>query len=48
LHRRYIGIELEQKYCDHARRRLAAVTRYLAIPPARTTTGGTEQRTRPF
>ena len=32
LRRQYIGIELEQKYCDHARRRLAGVTRYLAIP----------------
>jgi adenine-specific DNA-methyltransferase len=32
LRRQYIGIELEQKYCDHARRRLAGVTRYLSIP----------------
>jgi site-specific DNA-methyltransferase (adenine-specific) len=32
LRRQYIGIELEPKYCDHARRRLAGVTRYLAIP----------------
>jgi site-specific DNA-methyltransferase (adenine-specific) len=32
LRRQYIGIELEQKYCDHARRRLAGVTRHLAIP----------------
>jgi DNA modification methylase len=30
LRRQYIGIELEQKYCDHARRRLAGVARYLA------------------
>jgi site-specific DNA-methyltransferase (adenine-specific) len=29
LRREYIGIELEQKYCDHARRRLTGVTRYL-------------------
>lgn len=26
--RRYVGIELEQKYCHHARRRLAGVARY--------------------
>lgn len=32
LRRQYIGIELEQKYCDHARRRLAGVERYLTIP----------------
>jgi hypothetical protein len=32
LGRQYIGIELEQKYCDHARRRLAGVIRHLAIP----------------
>jgi DNA modification methylase len=32
LRRRYIGIELEQKYCDISRRRLAGVTRYLASP----------------
>jgi len=32
LHRRYIGIELEQKYCDLARRRLAGVERYLTTP----------------
>jgi len=32
LRRQYIGIELEQKYCEHARRRLAGVTRYLVIP----------------
>ncbi|HTB11053.1 MAG TPA: DNA methyltransferase [Bryobacteraceae bacterium] len=32
LGRKYIGIELEQKYCDHARRRLAGVMRHLAIP----------------
>jgi site-specific DNA-methyltransferase (adenine-specific) len=32
LRRQYIGIELEQKYCDHARRRLAGVTRHLAMP----------------
>jgi site-specific DNA-methyltransferase (adenine-specific) len=32
LRRQYIGIELEQKYCDHARRRIAGVTRYLSIP----------------
>ncbi len=32
LRRQYIGIELEQKYCDHARRRLAGVTSYLTIP----------------
>ena len=30
LRRQYLGIELEQKYCDHARRRLAGVTRYVA------------------
>lgn len=30
LRRRYIGIELEQKYCRLAERRLAGVTRYLA------------------
>ena len=24
--RRYLGIELEPRYCDHARKRLAAVT----------------------
>jgi adenine-specific DNA-methyltransferase len=29
LRRQYIGIELEPKYCDLARRRLAGVTRYL-------------------
>jgi len=32
LRRQYIGIELEQKYCEHARRRLAGVTRYFVIP----------------
>ena len=32
LRRQYIGIELEQKYCEHARRLLAGVTRYLVIP----------------
>ena len=32
LRRQYIGIELEQKYCDHARRRLAGVARYIAVP----------------
>ena len=32
LRRQYIGIELAQKYCDHARRRLDGATRYLAIP----------------
>jgi DNA methylase len=31
LGRQYIGIELEQEYCDHARRRLAGVMRHLAI-----------------
>ena len=31
LRRDYIAIELEQKYCDIARRRLAGVTRYLAL-----------------
>jgi adenine-specific DNA-methyltransferase len=31
LRRDYIAIELEQKYCEHARRRLDGVTRYLAI-----------------
>jgi site-specific DNA-methyltransferase (adenine-specific) len=31
LRRQYIGIELEEKYCEHARRRLAGVTRHLAI-----------------
>jgi DNA modification methylase len=30
LQRRYIGFELEEKYCDLARRRLAGVERYLA------------------
>ena len=34
LGRQYIGIELEQKYCDLARRRLAGVTRYLSDPAA--------------
>jgi site-specific DNA-methyltransferase (adenine-specific) len=29
LRRQYIGIELEQKYCEHARRRLTGVARYL-------------------
>ena len=33
--RRYIGIELEEKYCDLARRRLAGVERYLAAPARR-------------
>jgi DNA modification methylase len=32
LRRQYIGIELEQKYCEHAWRRLAGVTRHLAFP----------------
>jgi hypothetical protein len=32
LRRQYIGIELEQNYCDNARRRIAGVTRYLSIP----------------
>jgi site-specific DNA-methyltransferase (adenine-specific) len=32
LQRRYIGIELEEKYCALARRRLAGVERYLAVP----------------
>jgi site-specific DNA-methyltransferase (adenine-specific) len=32
LGRQYIGIELEQKYCEHARRRLAGVARYLRVP----------------
>jgi site-specific DNA-methyltransferase (adenine-specific) len=32
LRRQYVGIELEEKYCDHARRRLAGVTRHFAIP----------------
>jgi DNA modification methylase len=32
LHRRYIGIELEQKYCDLTRRRLAGAERYLSTP----------------
>ncbi len=32
LQRRYIGIELEEKYCVLARRRLAGVERYLAVP----------------
>jgi DNA modification methylase len=32
LRRQYIGIELEQKYCEVSQRRLAGVTRYLAIP----------------
>lgn len=32
LRRQYIGIELEQKYCQHARRRLSGVARYVAIP----------------
>jgi adenine-specific DNA-methyltransferase len=30
LRRQYIGVELEPKYCDLARRRLAGVARYLA------------------
>jgi site-specific DNA-methyltransferase (adenine-specific) len=33
--RRYIGIELEEKYCDLARRRLAGVARYLTAPARR-------------
>lgn len=32
LRRQYIGVELEQKYCEHARRRIAGVARYLSIP----------------
>jgi site-specific DNA-methyltransferase (adenine-specific) len=32
LRRDYIAIELEQKYCEIARRRLAGVTRYLTVP----------------
>jgi hypothetical protein len=32
LRRQYIGIELEQKYCEHSRRRLSGVARYIAIP----------------
>jgi DNA modification methylase len=32
LRRQYIGIELEQQYCELARRRLAGVMRCLAIP----------------
>jgi site-specific DNA-methyltransferase (adenine-specific) len=32
LRRRYIGIELEEKYCALARRRLRGVERYLAVP----------------
>jgi DNA modification methylase len=32
LRRNYIAIELEQKYCEVARRHLAGVTRFLAIP----------------
>jgi len=43
LRRQYIGIELEQKYCEHARRRVAGVTRYLSIPrrdPKREERGG--------
>jgi len=32
LQRRYIGIELEAKYCELARRRLAGVSRYLTVP----------------
>jgi hypothetical protein len=28
----YIAIELEQKYCDIAERRLAGISRYIAIP----------------
>ena len=28
--RRYLGIELEEHYCDHARNRLAGVERYLS------------------
>jgi site-specific DNA-methyltransferase (adenine-specific) len=31
--RRYIGIELEQKYCQLAERRLAGVSRYMARTP---------------
>jgi site-specific DNA-methyltransferase (adenine-specific) len=30
LQRHYLGIELEEGYCEHARRRLAGVARYLA------------------
>jgi DNA modification methylase len=32
LRRQYVGIELEQQYCELARRRLAGVMRCLAIP----------------
>jgi site-specific DNA-methyltransferase (adenine-specific) len=32
LQRQYIGIELEQKYCELARRRLASVARYRRFP----------------
>lgn len=31
--RRYIGIELEQKYCQHAEKRLDGVARHMARAP---------------